>query len=60
MEKQHNNVCVDGDCPQGIELLRKIGLTPEEKRAIFLTLKHEMEIQRMAQETLREVEIQAV
>jgi hypothetical protein len=29
------NKCVDGKCPAGIEAIRKIGLTPKEKRAIF-------------------------
>jgi hypothetical protein len=35
--QEHNNkhICIDGNCPEGIEVVRKIGLTPKEKRAIF-------------------------
>jgi hypothetical protein len=33
--KKHSQNCADGTCPVGIEELRKIGLTPKEKRAIF-------------------------
>jgi hypothetical protein len=41
------NVCPEGDCPKGIEVLKKIGLTPREKRAIFDSLNRAIVAQEM-------------
>jgi hypothetical protein len=35
MEDYNNCDCKDGKCPSGIEKVRKISLTPREKRKIF-------------------------
>ena len=40
MKKLHE--CIDGRCPVGIDSVKKIGLTPQEKRAIFFCLKNEI------------------
>lgn len=32
---EQNNTCIDGRCPAGVDEIRKIGLTRNEKRAIF-------------------------
>jgi hypothetical protein len=40
--KQLNNKCTDANCPPGIEQVRKIGLTPKEKRAIFFNIKEKI------------------
>ena len=40
IEKQlKHNTCPSGNCPEGLDSVRKVGLTPREKRAIFFTLK---------------------
>jgi hypothetical protein len=41
-QKQEELKCVDGRCPAGIEQVKKIGLTPREKRAIFFSLKEKI------------------
>ena len=38
-KQQESKTCPTGDCPQGLESIKKIGLTPSEKRAIFFRLK---------------------
>jgi hypothetical protein len=38
---------MDGDCPAGIEAVKKIRLTSDEKRAIFLAL--QLDIEKQAQ-----------
>ena len=35
--------CIDGRCPPDIDLVKEIGLTPLEKRAIFFCLQNEIE-----------------
>lgn len=47
IEKQQNHnlpagrqdVCPTGNCPEGIDMVKEIKLTPKEKRAIFFALK---------------------
>ena len=41
-KKQLHNVCPDGRCPEGIESLKEITLTPQEKRAIFFSIKRKI------------------
>jgi hypothetical protein len=41
-QKQLNSLCIDGRCPVGIDSLKKIGLTPKEKRAVYFGLKEEI------------------
>jgi hypothetical protein len=36
------NTCPTGNCPPGIEILKKVALTPREKRAVFFALKEEI------------------
>lgn len=38
----NDHQCIDGRCPVGIDSVKKIGLTPQEKRTIFFYLKKEM------------------
>jgi hypothetical protein len=40
--KLATNSCPTGDCPSGTESLKKIRLSPHEKRAIFFSLKREI------------------
>lgn len=37
-ELQKLKVCIDGRCPEGIDEMKEIGLSPLEKRAIFFSL----------------------
>ena len=39
--KQRNNthICPTGNCPPGVDEVKKIALSPTEKRAIFFVLK---------------------
>ncbi len=41
-QQKSNNTCPTGNCPEGIEKLKEIGLAPQEKRAIFFRLKQEI------------------
>ena len=34
--------CPDGNCPTGIDKVKKFGLTPREKRAIFFAIKRKI------------------
>jgi len=34
--------CIDGRCPPDIDLVKEIGLTPLEKRAIFFCLQNQI------------------
>jgi hypothetical protein len=36
------NTCTTGNCPPDIDLIKEIGLTPTEKRAIFFSLKEQI------------------
>lgn len=48
--KNKAHECIDGRCPVGIDSVKKIGLTPQEKRAIFFCLKKEMKLARPSSE----------
>ena len=34
--------CIDGRCPTGVDKVKKVILTPKEKKAIFLRLEEEI------------------
>lgn len=41
-KQQKSNSCPSGTCPSGTDSIKKIRLTPSEKRAIFFCLKKEI------------------
>lgn len=59
-QEQLKHECVDGQCPPDIDLVKEIGLSPLEKRAIFVSLQREIaksrELARQAEEIESKVE----
>lgn len=43
IQKPLNPLCLDGRCPEKVDEVKKITLTPLEKRAIFFVLDREIE-----------------
>jgi hypothetical protein len=43
IQKSQKLECIDGRCPVGVDTVKEIGLSLLEKRAIFFSLKKEME-----------------